>query len=615
MAAPVPAASLANLLTLPARHFAVVDAGRQRARIVFAAVSRGRPRYLRHEIIDSHEEGFTTPEELREEVRVRLLASAPEAVVLVMPQSRILRHVLEIPPGDTAHTRTAVEREASRIGGLSDSPWVFDAVRLASFGDSPHPVAAAFCRQSDLQEVLDAYVEDDRSVYDVRPAGEALAAAFTHAVPALASAQAILVDLGASSTSVTILVAGQTAFASSFPTGSAAFTDALAADRGGTRESAEVLKRTEPSLTRAGASPRLEAALEAWRAELERTLAEWQADHPKLASASWPVYLAGGGALQPGLAGRLSELGSRPFLPWPAPSQDGRGPAHPDLAVAWGALLLALGLGRPAPSLLPPERRAFWDQQRVWRGLLSVNLALIAMLAVAVTAAAANQSRLLADKAAWKRDATAALQRARDIRIVSEGFNARMDAFRPVLERQRQTVETLQVLAVLQRQRTNANHWYVLLADGLSYAAGSNHFAAAPALRPSETRFAGAASVPATNPPPSPRAFVAEVCLVPQGEQMRQALSDLVGDLKRFPLFRNVDVLPTERRRDLVATNLVFADRHFALELNLSEAELLPPFPLPRLSPTNREPRAAFRVPLRGETVAGTNGSRSARPR
>jgi hypothetical protein len=102
---------------------------------------------------------------------------------------------------------------------------------------------------------------------------------------------------------------------------------------------------------------------------------------------------------------------------------------------------------------------------------------------------------------------------------------------------------------------------------------------------------------------------------VPQGERMRQTLSDLVGDLKRFPLFRNVDVLPAERRRDLVATNLIFPERHFALELNLSEAELLPPIPIPRVVVTNREPRSAFRSPLRTDGGATTNGGRTGRPR
>jgi hypothetical protein len=113
-----------------------------------------------------------------------------------------------------------------------------------------------------------------------------------------------------------------------------------------------------------------------------------------------------------------------------------------------------------------------------------------------------------------------------------------------------------------------------------------------------------------TNTGLSSRAFIAEVCLVPQGEQMRQILSDLVSDLKRYPLFRNVDVLPAESRRDLVATNLLFPERHLALELNLSEAALLPSIPLPRLGATNLDTRSTFRSGRRAEHPGTTNAFR-----
>jgi hypothetical protein len=240
--------------------------------------------------------------------------------------------------------------------------------------------------------------------------------------------------------------------------------------------------------------------------------------------------------------------------------------------------------------------------------LLMLNLALAGLLALLLYGAAAHQSRLLERKRAWSAEATRALEQARDIRIVAEGFNTRLDALRPVLEQQRQTVETLQVLGVLQRQRTNAQHWYVLLADSLSYAAGTNTFPPAATPRPPELRTPPPTPASQTNPPAPARAFIAEVCLIPQGESMRQALSDLVGELKRFPLFRNVDVLPPERRRSLVDTNLIFPERHFALELNLSEAELLPAIPLPTPPQTNREPaRSTFRSAPRGDTTFPTN--------
>ncbi|MBL9127777.1 MAG: hypothetical protein JNL97_09025, partial [Verrucomicrobiales bacterium] len=372
-----------------------------------------------------------------------------------------------------------------------------------------------------------------------------------------------------------------------------------------------------PSLA-VGEAPKMRAAVVGWLAELERTVSEWRDDHPEfgVAAGAWPAVLSGGGALQPGLVQELRGLSSRPVEPWPEGGELG---VRADQATAWGGLLLGLGLAFPAPSLLPAETKAYWTQQRLWRGLLSFNLVLAMLLAVAIGLGMREQGRRLSEKRLWTEAASSALEHARNIRGVAEAYNARLDAVRPILERQRQTVETLQVLSVLQQQRTNAQYWYVLLADGASYAAGSNDVAGlASAPRPGETRpaAAGAATPPTTNAPVSVRSFVAEVCLVPQGEDMRRALSELVGDLKHYALFRNVDVLPVERRREWVATNLIFPERHFALELNLSEAELLPSVPLPKSPPTNREPSRAWRGPGRFDASSATNGGgRVMRPR
>ena len=57
MAAALPALNLANLLSLPARHFAVVAPGPEQTRILVAAVARGRPRILSTRLIDAEAEG------------------------------------------------------------------------------------------------------------------------------------------------------------------------------------------------------------------------------------------------------------------------------------------------------------------------------------------------------------------------------------------------------------------------------------------------------------------------------------------------------------------------------------------------------------------------------
>jgi hypothetical protein len=279
VAASLPAGTLANLLSLPARHFAVIDAGSQRTRILVASVARGRPRLERTLVIDPFEDGATSPEELREDVRERLRTLAPEALILVTPPQQVLRHVLDTPPADAAHTRALVEREASSIGGLSETQWAFDSVRLRPFGRLAHPLGAAFIRQDHLEELLGAWTDDDRVVFDVRAAGDALAAAFL--ATASPDRHAVLIDLGARHTAVTVIVDAQPVFTTSFPSGSDVFTTALATDRGCPQETAEALKRSDPPAIDPATTPALHAGLLSWLRELERTILEWRDDHPR----------------------------------------------------------------------------------------------------------------------------------------------------------------------------------------------------------------------------------------------------------------------------------------------------------------------------------------------
>lgn len=149
-----------------------------------------------------------------------------------------------------------------------------------------------------------------------------------------------------------------------------------------------------------------------------------------------------------------------------------------------------------------------------------------------------NRSNSLAAKADWKNQATLAREHARDIRNVQPSTRA-WTRCAPCSKRSGRPSKPSRPLAALQQQRTNAQHWYVLLGDATVTPPAAT---TSPPSPPRAPRSPGSSQsvrpCRAHQPPPAGRAFIAEVCLIPQGEQMRQSLSELVAELKRYPLFR-----------------------------------------------------------------------------
>jgi hypothetical protein len=195
------------------------------------------------------------------------------------------------------------------------------------------------------------------------------------------------------------------------------------------------------------------------------------------------------------------------------------------------------------------------------------------------------------------------LEQAQANETLTEALVTDYDELRPLLERQQQTQNTLSTLALLQQTRSNRSFWYVLLADQQSYftqplpVTGTNQPAPTNAPAPSRrTMFtladpAGAAAAMATNAPGPRPGYIAELCIPEDAESARRSFSQLVNELKQDPLFARVDSLSDDLRRSLADPKVLLPDRHFALALELADAQWLRPA-LPR----RKAPSAATNV-------------------
>jgi len=185
--------------------------------------------------------------------------------------------------------------------------------------------------------------------------------------------------MGAQTTVIVVLLAGQGAFAASFQMGGDFFTRALARLRNCSQESAEALKRSKDILNGASADPEFRAVVDGWAAELKRQLHEWFQHNPGLeAEASSFEMVASGGAFdQPGLLEYLNAQKGLKLRPWPRNRQPKAVMPAKGFEVAFGTALQALGQTAQPVSLLPDDYRRAWQKRVARQKLELASLALL----------------------------------------------------------------------------------------------------------------------------------------------------------------------------------------------------------------------------------------------
>lgn len=589
----------------PARRVIALDAGSHSFKILLVEELFGRVRVLRHALVDLQEEGLLSTGEINKHLQTVLRDFGSHPVALVLPQHRSLTQVIDLPAAIGEEVRNLIEEETVKLSGLVESAIAFDYAALAPFAKNQNPYWVTLCQESEILGQISRLGLGEEDVCEVTTTANALAAAYRVSQPA--ADRAALVDLGASNTVMTIVSAGQAVHGGSFPFGSDAFTDEIAAQRNCSFQSAESVKCSEDLLASGEGAAPLAKKVESWHRELERMLKEWLVEQgePPSTLDSFRVVLCGGGALQPGLIEHLNQRRSMRFSAWPEGSDAKTALPSGRFTVAFGAALQALGKNPQPASLLPVQLRAVWKKHRSLELLHSVSAMVLVLTALLFAFGTWQKSRLADRKKTLLAQSQAALEKAHATESLTTLLAQQYETLRPILQRQKETWDTLKTLSALQQVRSNQNFWYILFADQQSY------FAA----RPFGQTNPPPQVVSATNFPPAKYGFVAELCVPQEPDVMRRTISQLVTDLKRYPLFRNVDALSADRRKNLIDPKLLVPDRSFSLELELAANEFLPgPKPLERgpFSIGTTETRSPQRSPGRyPERPNGSPGPRS----
>lgn len=620
------------LRPLTSQRVAAVDLGSADLKLLVLEAQLGRLEIVRRATVDLKAEGLAM-DEVPQHLAGLLAGFEPCWVALTMPQSRMLSQIVDLPPGMAgAAAQKQLETEASQIAGLSEKEMRPSHVRLKPFGELRNPHWLCLGEARELDERLGLFtaaepkegaepVVEHPGVAEFTTAAEALFTAAARVLPARTTAA--LVEVGAEHTLVAVVVDGQGVFATTFNSGAARFSEAICSQLGCSRAEAEEMKRHHDLFA---GEHRLESmcqAVEEWHGEVCRAILEWLDEHPELnlEAPSLPVYLSGGAAGQPGLAGALSGAGLLRFQKWPAPPDRVAGEPMDRYWVAYGAALAGLGHAARPFSLLPRELRALRVRHLFWQRLQAANVLLMAVLALLLAFGTWQQVSLADRKRELIASTGAALETAHTMELLSQRLALEYERIRPVLDRQRQTLETLEALSAMQQARTNRDLWFALFADATSYFAGTT----LPSAVTNQTNFSVFSS--GTNPPQGRLEFVAEVSIPQEGDAMRAQLSQIVSGLQqqRKPsdpserLFSRVDTLPAERKRNLVDLRTVITNRYFAIAMEMGGMTNSPP-PVPVAAstpvPSNRSAAlpGSFREGRRGGLLPRLRPEKPAAP-
>lgn len=547
---------------LPVQRVIAIDPGSHSLKLVLAEIFRGRVRVMEQKVIDLPAEGLVSPEEIGDFVRNALREMGDYPIAVALPQTIPLSQLIDIGSSGSDSVKQLIEQETLKNRDMHDSPIVYDCLKLSPFGKHQNSFWVTLCKENDVFAQITRLSLVTEDVCEVASSATALVRAYRYTGGG--TEPVVLVDFGASSTLVVVVMNGQPAHAASFAIGGNLLTEAVAGQRKCSLEIAESLKRSTNLFAGPEAASALLPTIEGWRNEVEKIVVDWSRDNPEVPT-EFACVLCGGNAPQPGLLDHLNRDKKRRFVPWPARTE----PKSPGYATVLGTALQALDPDATSSSLMPERVRNHWTRQKLHQRVLSVAFLLLALAGLLLVAGTVQNISRAQHQQEMLETARLALEKAQKTTEVEHEALLAHERIRIVLKRQQQTIDTLRTLSLLDKTRLERNLWYVLLADQLSYFSGRTG--------------------PMTNIPPATtaitntlrRGFVAELCINEDGEMRRRLLSQVVADLKQDPIFSNVDTLPVDRRKNLANPKVLLADRHFALSLELAGDEfqqsLLPP--------------------------------------
>jgi len=613
-----------NRLRPPIRRVAAVDPGDRCLKLLLAESDFGRVRIRHRELIDLKAEGLVSAEEIKTHVLATLDSWGSPPIALVLSQHLSTSQVIDVPLAPESEVRKLIEDETVRLTGVSESRIVYDFVRIETAAKNRQQFWVTLCQEGDIRDRIARLGLEQEDLSEVTTTANALIAAYR--ASAADSSRAILVHMGAQTTVVVVLLAGQGAFATSFQMGGDFFTRALARERNCSEQAAEELKRSTNLLSGAKADAPLITAMDGWVAELNRQLKDWFDRNPAVGAdrSGFHFVASGGGFDQPGLLEYLKSRAGLNLRSWPSGAPAKLPQPAKGFEVAFGAALQGLGYSAQPVSLLPEDYRIAW-QKRVGRQRLEfASLLLVGMCILIFALGTWHNLSLITHKQALLSKVQAGQDSVDENDALTSELLAEYETVRLVFAAKQNTLDTLKALSLLQQSRSNRSCWYTLIADQQSYFA--QPLPQNSTNKPARTNFVGSTpnwALPGPfssqwslsgNGSPARAGIIAELCIPEEAEAARRSIiSQIVRELQQQGIFSKADQLSEDLRRPLADPKVIIPEREFVLTLEFAETDFQKPALGKRNAgmPSSRTPRRSRPAPV--TPVTGETGSENPR--
>ncbi len=550
------------------RQILAVDLGSSHIKLFFAEKFLGRTNVVQQKIIDLQAEGLLSADEVNRHLRELVAQWGDPPLALVLPQLVTLSQVIDLPWVKEGEIQTVVENQTVNLVGLGGGSVVYDYVRLRPFGKYANPFWITISREQEILRQIERFNPEEQEgfICEVSNAASALISSYM-ALVSSDPGRVVLVDFGATTTVVVILIDGQCAFATTLPIGSESFTNTIATLKHIPFEDAEAIKRSQNLFWGPGFLPALASVVEIWRKDLEKTVQDWADENPELKSRgqTFRFVMCGGGSEQPGLLSFLKQSSRFGFEQWPKSGLDDSRIPIERFAACHGIVRRIFAPKAQVPSLLPKSLAAAKKQQQQLMLANWVALGLLSLIFLVTLVSSMYKFTVSRSKKNLVKEARLVLAQTLEIEELYKRREHEYQKVVPLLQRQKEVADSLKAIQIMQSLRRSNDVWLVLLADQERYFATNN-----PTAIPAAPGTFGPDSSGSSNAL-GQAGFVAEMMIADKRGDKLQVLHDLRALLEKEPLFQNVDTVPENKRStNFFDPKQLPLDRYHSLHLELS---------------------------------------------
>ena len=206
----------------PVRRVLALDAGSRCIKLLLAESDFGRLHILKEELIDLQAEGLVSADEIKAHLQVCLKEWGQPPLALVLPQHLSISQVIDLPLAPEDEVEKLIQDETIKLGGVSESRIVYDFLRTETTAKNRQQFWITLSQEGEIRERILRLGAEQEDLCEITTTANALITAYRATNPL--SSRAILVHVGAQTTVLVIILAGQGIFATSFQMGADFFT-------------------------------------------------------------------------------------------------------------------------------------------------------------------------------------------------------------------------------------------------------------------------------------------------------------------------------------------------------------------------------------------------------